>query len=169
MKNTKTQFLTEAAVIAALYTVLVLAFQPISFGPIQFRIAEALTILPYFTPAAIPGVAIGCFLSAVFTGANVLDMIFGSLATLLAAMISYKLRGHKFLVPIPPIVANALIIPWVLRYAYNIPDAIPYMMLTVGIGEIFAVGMLGTMLLLVLDKIKHVVFRNGHNAVAYKK
>jgi uncharacterized membrane protein len=163
MNHKKTLFLTEAAVIAAIYTVLVLAFQPISFGPIQFRIAEALTILPYFTPAAIPGVAIGCFLSAVLTGADILDMVFGSLATLIAAIISYQLRRNKFLVPIPPIVANALIIPWVLRYAYDVPDAIPFMMLSVGAGEVLAVGILGTMLLLALDKVKHVVFRNSYS------
>ena len=162
MYNKKTLFLTEAAVIAAIYTVLVLAFQPISFGPIQFRIAEALTILPYFTPAAIPGVAIGCFLSAIFTGADILDMVFGSLATLIAAFLSYQLRHHKFLVPVPPIIANALIIPWVLRYAYNVPDAIPYMMITVGAGEILAVGVLGIILLFALDKIKHVIFRTTY-------
>lgn len=160
MKRKKTLYLTEAAVIAAIYTVLVLAFQPISFGPIQFRIAEAFTVLPFFTPAAIPGVTIGCFLSAVLTGADVLDMIFGSLATLIAALLSYKLRKYKLLVPIPPIVANALIIPWVLRYAYQIPDSIPFMMLTVGIGEVFAVGVLGMILLFALDKVKHVVFRS---------
>jgi uncharacterized membrane protein len=163
MNNKKTLFLTEAAVIAAIYTVLVLAFQPISFGPIQFRIAEALTILPYFTPAAIPGVTIGCFLSAILTGADILDMVFGSLATLIAAVISYLLRRNKFLVPIPPIVANALIIPWVLRYAYDVPDAIPFMMLTVGAGEVLAVGVLGTMLLLSLEKVKHVIFRNSYS------
>ncbi len=160
MNNRKTLFLTEAAVIAAIYTVLVLAFQPISFGPIQFRIAEALTILPYFTPAAIPGVTIGCFLSAVLTGADILDMVFGSLATLVAAILSYQLRHYKFLVPVPPIVTNALVIPWVLRYAYHIPDAIPYMMLTVGAGQILAVGVLGIILLFALDKVKHVIFRN---------
>lgn len=159
MNHKKTLFITEAAVIAAIYTVLVVAFQPISFGPIQFRIAEALTILPFFTPAAIPGVAIGCFLSAILSGADVLDMVFGSLATLIAAFLSFKLRRHKFLVPIPPIVANALIIPWVLRYAYDIPDAIPYMMLTVGVGEVCAAGVLGMVLLFALDKVKHVVFR----------
>lgn len=164
MNHKKTLFLTEAAVIAAIYIVLVLVFQPISYGPIQFRIAEALTILPFFTPAAIPGVTIGCFLSAVFTGADVLDMVFGSLATLIAAFLSYKLRRHKLLVPIPPIIANALIIPWVLRYAYDIPDAIPYMMLTVGIGEVCAVGILGTALLYTLNSIKHVVFRNHNNS-----
>ena len=163
MNNKKTLFLTEAAVIAAIYTVLVLAFQPISFGPIQFRIAEALTILPYFTPAAIPGVTIGCFLSAILSGADILDMVFGSLATLIAAILSYQLRRYKLLIPVPPIVANALIIPWVLRYAYDVPDAIPYMMLTVGAGEILAVGVLGIILLFALDRVKHVIFRNSYH------
>ncbi len=163
MYNKKTLFLTEAAVIAAIYTALVLMFQPISFGPIQFRIAEALTILPYFTPAAIPGVTIGCLLSAFFTGADVLDLVFGSLATLIAAFLSYQLRRNKYLVPIPPIVANALIIPWVLRYAYDIPDAIPFMMLTVGAGEVFAAGILGLVLLFALNRVKHIVFRNSYS------
>ena len=161
MRSKKTLFITEAAVIAAIYTALVMIFQLTSFGPIQFRVAEALTILPYFTPAAIPGVTIGCFLSAILTGAPLFDMIFGSLATLIAAFLSYKLRRCKFLVPVPPIVANALIIPWVLRYAYEIPDAIPFMMLTVGISEFLVVGILGMALLFALDAIKHVAFRNS--------
>lgn len=169
MRNKKTQFITEAAVIAAIYTVLVLVFQPISFGPIQFRIAEALTILPYFTPAAIPGVTLGCFLSALFTGADVLDMVFGSMATLIAAILSYRLRRFKYLIPLPPIIANALIIPWVLRYAYDIPNAIPYMMLTVGTGELLAVGILGMILLIALDKIKHLIFKDQHPIVSKHK
>ena len=163
MNNKKTLFLTEAAVIAAIYTALVLVFQPISFGPIQFRIAEALTILPYFTPAAIPGVTIGCLLSAFFSGADVLDLVFGSLATLIAAFLSYQLRRNKYLVPVPPIVANALIIPWVLRYAYDIPDAIPFMMLTVGTGEVFSAGILGLVLLFALDRVKNIIFRNSYS------
>ncbi|NLP35404.1 MAG: QueT transporter family protein [Clostridiales bacterium] len=163
MKNKKIQFLNHSAVIAAIYTVLVIVFAPISFGPVQVRIAEALTILPYFTPAAIPGVTIGCFLSAVLTASDPLDIIFGSLATLIAALLSYGLRRHKFLVPIPPIVANALIIPWVLRYAYDIPDAIPFMMLTVGLGEVISAGILGTLLLFALEPLKPYIFKTDHN------
>lgn len=161
MNHKKTLFITEAAVIAAIYTVLVLIFQFSSFGPIQFRIAEAMTILPYFTPAAIPGVTLGCFLSAVFTGADLLDMVFGSLATLIAAILSYQLRRYKFLVPLPPIVVNALVIPWVLRFAYGEAQPVPLMMLTVGAGEVVAAGILGMVLLFALDKVKHVVFRNN--------
>ncbi|MBH1942106.1 QueT transporter family protein [Mobilitalea sibirica] len=159
--NKKTIFITQAAVIAALYTVLVLVFQFSSFGPIQFRVAEALTILPYFTPAAIPGVAIGCFLSAILSGADVLDIVFGSLATLFAALLSYQLRRSKFLVPIPPILVNALVIPFVLKYAYFEADPVPLMMLTVGAGQLFAAGILGMVLLFGLDKVKHVIFKNN--------
>lgn len=158
MRNKKVLFMTEAAIIAAIYVVLVFAFAPISFSAIQARIAEALTILPFFTPAAIPGVTIGCLLSNLLTGADVLDVIFGSLATLLGAIGSYLLRKNKYLVPLPPIIANTLIVPWILRYAYGVPDAIPFLMLTVGIGEIIACGILGMVLLFTLDKYKHIIF-----------
>lgn len=159
MRSKKTQFIAEAAVIAAIYTVLVVIFQPISFGPIQFRIAELLTVLPYFTPAAIPGVTIGCFISAIVTSAEPLDMIFGSLATLIAAFLSYKLKRNKFLVPIPPIAVNALIVPWVLRYAYGYPFTIPFMMLTVGVSEFLAVGVLGMVFLFALEKVRNHIFK----------
>ncbi|MGB4660986.1 MAG: QueT transporter family protein [Mobilitalea sp.] len=160
MNHKKTLFLTQAAVIAAIYTVLVIVFQSFSFGPVQFRIAEALTILPYFTPAAIPGVTIGCFLSAVLSGADLLDMGFGTLATLIAAVLSYLLRRYKYLVPIPPIVVNALVIPWVLRFAYGDTQPIWLMTLTVGAGQILACGVLGLVLLFSLEKVRHVIFKN---------
>lgn len=159
MNNKKTEFISHAAVIAAIYIVLVLIFQYSSFGPVQFRIAEALTILPYFTPAAIPGVTIGCFLSAIMTGANILDIIFGPLATLIAAILSYKLRGNKFLVPIPPIVVNALVIPWVLKFAYGEAQPVSIMMLSIAGGQILACLVLGLTLLFSLDKVKNVIFR----------
>ena len=160
MNHKKTLFLTQAAVIAALYTVLVIVFQSFSFGPVQFRIAEALTILPYFTPAAIPGVTIGCFLSAILSGSDLLDIVFGPLATLIAAILSYLLRRYKFLVPIPPIVVNAFVIPWVLRFAYGKVQPIWLMTLTVGGGQILACGILGLGLLFSLEKVRHVVFKN---------
>lgn len=159
MINRKVYFTTEAAVIAAIYTVLVMVFNYSSFGPIQFRIAEALTILPFFTPAAIPGVTLGCFLSAILVpGTHVLDMIFGPLATLIAAILSYKLRRYKFLVPIPPIVVNALVIPWILKFAYGEAQSVPFMMLSVGLGELAAAGVLGMMLLFALERVKQFVF-----------
>lgn len=159
MRNSKTLFITQAAIIAAIYTALVLIFQYSSFGPVQFRIAEALTILPYFTPAAIPGVSIGCFLSALLTGAEPLDMIFGSLATLVAAILSYALRRHKYLVPIPPIVVNALVVPFILRATMSEAQPLPLMMLSVGGGQLVAAGILGLLLLMALNRHKDVIFK----------
>ncbi|QHQ60430.1 hypothetical protein Ana3638_06305 [Anaerocolumna sedimenticola] len=158
MKN-KTLFITQAALIAAIYVVLVYVFKPISFSYVQVRIAEALTILPYFTPAAIPGVTIGCLLANLLTGADMLDIIFGSLATLIGAIGSYVLRKHKFLVPIPPILANTIIVPWILRYAYAFVLPIPFMMLTVGIGEVISCGLLGLLLLFVLNNYRNIIFK----------
>ncbi len=159
MNNKRTLFITQAAVIAAIYTVLVLVFNFSSFGPVQFRVAEALTILPFFTPAAIPGLAIGCFLSNLIASSDVLDIVFGSLATLIAAILSYQLRRYKLLVPVPPILVNALVVPFILKYAYFEADPIPLMMLSVGAGQLMAAGVLGIILLLSLDRVKHVVFK----------
>lgn len=160
MNNKKNLFITQAAVIASLYTVLVLVFQYSSFGPIQFRIAEALTVLPYFTRAAIPGVTLGCLISNIIFGADILDIVFGTLATLIGAILSYKLRWNKFLVPIPPIVVNAIVIPFVLKYAYFEADPILWLILSVGAGQVMAAGVLGLVLLFALDKVKHIIFKN---------
>lgn len=154
-------FMTYAAAIAAIYVVLTLLFAPIAFGPIQFRISEALCILPYFTPAGVTGVFVGCFLSNLLCGSAPLDVVFGSLATLIGALGSYALRDRKWLVCLPPILSNMIIIPWVLRFAYGAEDMIPFMMLTVGIGEILAIGVLGNLLLAVLERYKSVVFRRN--------
>ena len=164
MRNKKVAFLAQAAMIAALYVALVYVFAPISFGPIQFRIAEALTILPVFTPAAIPGLFVGCILGNIMGGGVALDVVFGSLATLIGAFFTWTIRkAHPFLAPVPPILANTLIIPFVLRYAYQIPDSIPYLMLTVGIGEVIACGVLGLLLYYALRGSKSLIFRNQVN------
>lgn len=161
MKKRSVTYFVQAAMIAAIYVVLIFAFQPISFSQIQFRFAEALTILPFFTPAAIPGVTIGCFLGNLLGGADILDIVFGTLATLIGAFGSYALRKHKFLVPLPPILSNAIIIPWVLRYAYFESAPIPFMMATVGIGQIISCGILGLILLYALDGYKHIIFHTN--------
>lgn len=159
MKNKKALFITQAAVIAALYVVLVVIFNYISFGPIQFRVAEALTILPYFTPAAIPGLFIGCILANVIGGAVVWDIIFGSIATLIGAVFTYLLRNKsKFLAPLPPVLANTIIVPWVLKYAYGAEEMVWFMAVTVGIGEILACYVLGMILLFALNKVRRQVF-----------
>lgn len=151
--------MVQAAMIAAIYIVLTLMLIPLGYGPVQFRVSEALCILPYFTPAAIPGVFIGCLLSNALGGAVILDVIFGSLASLIGAVGSYLLRRWRWAVCIPPIVSNTLIIPWVLRFAYGNDQIIPYMMVTVGIGEILAIGVLGNLLLLSLERYKNVLFK----------
>lgn len=160
MKNSKTLFIAQAAVIAALYVVLTLLANSLGLAnyAIQLRFSEALTILPFFTPAAIPGLFLGCVISNLLTGAIIWDVIFGSLATLLGAVGTYLLRRCKWLAPLPPIVANTVIVPLVLYYAYQIPGSIPYFMLTVGIGEILSCGVLGMLLLFVLQRYKNVIF-----------
>ncbi len=164
MRDNKTTFMVQAAAIAAIYVVLTMAFMPVAFGPIQFRISEALCILPYFTPAAVPGVFIGCLLSNLLGTAVPMDVVFGSLATLIGAMGSYALRRQKWAVCVPPILANTLIIPWVLRIAYGAEDLIPFMMLTVGIGEILAIGVLGNLLLVTLERYRGFLFKNEMRA-----
>lgn len=159
MRNKKTAFITQAAMIAAIYVVLTYMFAPISFGEVQIRIAEALTILPAFTPAAIPGLFVGCLIGNI-TGAAILpDIIFGSLATLIGAIFTYQLRNkNKFLAPAPPILANTVVVPFVLRFGYGVGLPIPFMMLTVGIGEIISCGILGMILYAALKKYTNTLF-----------
>ena len=159
MKNKGTLFLVQAAAIAAVYVVLTTVFAAFSFGEVQVRISEALTILPAFTPAAIPGLFVGCIISNFLGGAILMDVIFGSIATLIGAVFTYKLRGSsKWLVPLPPIVANALIVPFTLFYGYGVNLPIPFMMLTVGIGEVISCGVLGMILYGALSKYRHIIF-----------
>jgi len=142
--------------------VLTVLFAPFSFGEIQVRIAEALTILPVFTPAAIPGLFVGCIIGNIFGGSILPDIIFGSLATLIGAYFTYLLRKHvKYLAPLPPIISNTLIVPLVLRYAYGINLPIAFMMLTVGIGEVISCGILGMIVYAALEKYKYRIFRNS--------
>lgn len=147
--------------IAAIYVILTEMFAPISFSVGQVRIAEALTILPSFTPAAIPGLFIGCLIGNILGGAVLLDIVFGSLATLIGAYFTYLLRKqNKFLAPLPPIISNAIIIPLILRYAYGFPDAILFMILMVGIGEVISCGVLGMILYSSLAKHRHKIFKH---------
>ena len=168
MRNSKVQFIVHAAMIAAIYVVLtyfISAFN-LASGAIQVRISESLTILPYFTPAAIPGLFVGCLLANLLTGAAIYDVIFGSLATLLGAVGTYLLRKHKFLCTLAPVVSNIIIIPLVLRYGYGLTMeyggrdwSIPFYMLTVGAGEIICCCVLGTILLNALAKVRNAIFK----------
>ena len=158
MKNKKVLFLTQAAMIAAVYVILTEMFAPISFSVGQVRIAEALTILPAFTPAAIPGLFIGCLIGNVLAGAVIWDVVFGSIATLIGACCTHLLRKkNKFLAPLPPIISNTIIIPFVLLYAYGIKP-LWFSFATVAAGEVISCGVLGMLLLFSLEKYKRVLF-----------
>ena len=160
MRENKDTFLTQAAMIAAIYVVLTYIFAPFSFGEIQVRISEALTILPLFTPAAIPGLFIGCLIGNILGGAILPDILFGSIATLIGAVFTYMLRKQKpFFGPIPPIVSNTVIVPLVLRFAYGMNLPIPFMMLTVGVGEVISCGILGLILYAALNRYQNIIFK----------
>lgn len=179
MKKMNVTHLTKAAAIAALYVVLTFVANifGLSNGVIQVRISEALTILPFFTPLAIPGLFVGCLVSNILTGCMPLDIIFGSIATLLGAIgtsmigsLYRKKRGTMhpvklltWLTPIPPILANTLIVPFILAFVYQFEGSIPYFMLTVGIGEIISCGILGLLLQFILKRYAHILFPFDQN------
>ncbi|MBP5269867.1 MAG: QueT transporter family protein [Clostridia bacterium] len=167
-------FIARAAVIAALYAVLTMVLWEISSAGIQFRLSEALCVLPAFTPAAIPGLVIGCAVANLM-GGTWIDVVFGSLATLLAALCSRiigrafgvgktdRLKlGAKLLVPLPPVVFNAVIIPFVLYYGYGLTEAfgaserltvLGLHALTVGAGQAAVCFILGIPLMIALNRV----------------
>lgn len=161
--NNKLRRMAEAGMIAALYTVATLALAPLSYANVQFRASEALTLMPVFTPAAIPGLTIGCIISnavGVATGSNIagwLDVIFGSAATLIAAILTRLLRkiefkGIPFLAILPPVLLNAFIVGGEIAVAYDLPFWV--CALEVGGGELAVCVILGIPLVLALKKTK---------------
>ena len=156
--NGKTQFITMAGVIAAAYVVLTFIAQTVGLasGAIQFRLSEVLTILPMFTTAAIPGLAVGCVLANILTGCALWDVVFGSIATLLGALGTHLLKKteNPYLGCLPPIISNMLIVPAVLMKVYGAPESYRYLMLTVGIGEVVCCGVLGVIFYKVIKKRK---------------
>ena len=148
MNNNGTMKLAVGAMVAALYVVLtVLAAQfNLASGAIQVRFSEALTIMPVFTAAAVPGLTVGCVLANLLTGCAAWDVVFGSLATLIGAVGTRLLRNKPLLAWIPPTVSNMAIVPVVLIRVYGVPDAWWFLVLTVGAGEVIACGVLGLLL-----------------------
>ena len=166
MKNTdpKVQWIAQGAVIAALYVALTTVFAPISFGPVQLRIAEALCIMPLFTSAAVPGLFIGCLIGNLIGGGIVVDVVFGSLATLIGAWLGRMLKDNRWLVPIPAILANTLIVPFVLYYGYGFTDTvIPVLALQIFIGEVGGCFIFGELLATALLKRKDAIFGDHSN------
>lgn len=154
MNKSKILSLAQGGIIAALYTVVCVLLAPISYGNVQVRVAEALAIMPIFTPAAIPGLFIGCMLANIIAGGIALDVIFGSLATLIGAAGTYLLRNQPpWIATIPPIVSNTVIVPLILYYGYGLTLPIWFMMFTVCIGEVIGCGVLGVLLAKALNKV----------------
>ena len=160
MRKTSVTIITQAAIIAALYVVLTMIanFMGLANYAIQVRFSEALCVLPYFTFAAVPGLYLGCLLANLLTGAVWLDILVGPVATLIGALGTYALRKYKWLAPIPPILSNAIIVPFVLAYGYGMEQAIPLMMLTVGAGEILSIYLLGMIFYHAIQKRANVIF-----------
>lgn len=151
-----TKFLIQSAVIAAVYAILTIVLMPFSYGVMQVRVSEALTVLPYFTPAAIPGLFIGCLTANMLGPYGPVDMVLGSGATLLAAVCSYYLRKRPLLVPLPPVVANGIIIGSMLYYVYLVPIPLIACILWVAFGELIACYVIGYPLLRLLKKYKKI-------------
>lgn len=143
MKKPDTKFIVKAGIVAAIYAVLTIIFRELSYGPVQYRIADAMTILPIFMPEAIPGLAVGCFIANIVGGYGLADVIFGSLVTLAAAYLTSRI-ANKYFAILPPIIMNAVFVSiWISRAAH-----IPYWMCvgTIGFGEFITAGILGVLL-----------------------
>jgi uncharacterized membrane protein len=152
--NRSLRFWLTAAAIGGVYAAVTIALAPISFGPFQVRIAEALTVLPFFTPAAVPGLFAGCLVSNLIMSPYPVDFIVGSLATLLAASISYAFRRKLWLVPLPPVIINALAIGtmiWIIGGPHDAVTLLMYMG-SVGFGEALSCYALGVPLMLYLRR-----------------
>ena len=149
-----------AGLIAALYAVLgyFANIFGVAFGPVQVRFSEALCVLPFFFPAAVPGLAVGCLVVNLLSPYGPLDIIFGTLATLIGAIGTRLVRKNRWLCCLPPILANTIIVPFVLVYGYGLPGALPLFMLTVGIGEVLSCGLLGQLFYSLVDKHKNQLF-----------
>lgn len=149
-----TRGMVYASAIAAIYVVLTLvsAAAGLSGRVIQFRLSEALTVLPVFTGAAVPGLFIGCAIANLVTGALPWDVAIGSLATLIGAYLTYRFRNRPKLAPVFPILSNGLIVPFVLKYVYTFPGSYWYFFLTVTAGETVCCGLFGYLLYRALSR-----------------
>jgi len=152
----KTKHVIQAAVIAAVYAALTIALAPLSYGVMQVRVSEALTVLPFFTPAAIPGLFVGCLISNILGPYGLVDMFFGSAATLLGAIGSYMLRNKPLLVPLPPVILNGIMIGPMLYYVYSVPVPLIGCILWVMLGELIACYGLGYPLMKYLKKYRDI-------------
>ena len=155
----KIKNLTRAAIIAALYVALTLlaASLGLASGAVQIRLSEIITVLPAFTATAVPGLTIGCLAANLITGCAAWDVVFGTVATYLGAVGTRIIsKKNKYLAPIPPILSNMIIVPFVLKFAYGADEILPFLFASVGLGEIISCGILGTILIPILEKHKNI-------------
>lgn len=154
MKRNRALFLCQAALVAALYVTLtyVARLFGLDSGVIQLRISEALCVLPMLMPAAIPGLYVGCLIANLLMNAMWMDVLIGPIATLLGALGTYALRRYRWLAPLPPVLANVLLIPPVLAFGYGVTEAFPFLMLTIGIGEALSIYGCGMLLYFAIKK-----------------
>lgn len=156
MKRNENRYMIEAGVIAAIYCVLTIVLKPISYGAVQFRLSEAMTILPFYMPAAVPGLFLGCAFANVFGGFGLVDIVFGSLTTFLAAYITSKMP-NKYLAVLPPIILNAFIVPTWVSKIINMPYIVTVG--TIGFGEFVTAGIAGIVLSSVFERITNIYKR----------
>jgi len=171
--NNKLRKILISATIAGIYAALTLAFMPISFGPVNFRISEALTLLPFFSPYAVAGVTVGCLISNLLSPYGILDMVFGTLATFIAALLTYyigrsNLKFKRFLAPLPPVIVNAIVVGVLINLtllkgpsggitsiSLN-KEALLSTMFLVGLGEFIVCYFVGLPLIWGLEKNKRI-------------
>lgn len=164
MRNSATRkrilYICQSGLIAAIYTVLTVFVGSfgLASGAVQLRVSEALCVLPFFTPAAIPGLTIGCLLSNLLFGGLWQDILFGTLATFIGAVGARMLKRIPWLVPLPTVASNTVIVPFVLAYAYHMEEGLAFLMLTVGLGEVISAYVLGMILLGTLKKYQRFLF-----------
>ncbi len=145
------QTLCFSAILAALYTALTVLLPFLSYGPVQFRLAEALTLLPVLFPQSIPGLVLGCLLSNLIGSGTPWDVVFGTLATLLAALLTYRLRRNIWLAAAAPVLVNGVVVGLVLHLALGFP--LLSTMLSVAFGEACVLYLLGIPLVRALGKV----------------
>ena len=156
--DARTRTLARAALIAAIYATLTLLLQPLSYGEIQIRLSESLTLLPILHPEAVPALAVGCLLANVLGGCPVFDLLFGTLATLLAAMCTRKLRHHFWPAALMPVLFNGVIVGAVVHYAYAPVLPLPLTMLSVALGEAVACLLVGPIVVRIMQRIPKEMF-----------
>ena len=149
MKKISAGMLVRGALVAGVYASLTMIFAPVSFGPVQVRVAEALTLLPWLWIEAIPGLFVGCLIANLMGGFGIIDVIFGSAATLIAALITYRMP-NRYLAAVPPVAVNALVVGGYLSVLLDLPLLLT--MLYVGAGQMVACFGLGIPLLSTIEK-----------------